>query len=262
MEDLSEQIVSSLAVIHRFMSAHTVFRENLQESVSEAEHANTINIAVPNKMKFSSEILEETNHTIHFLRVQADSQTKSLNQSSTEMRPNTYVFEDGAHYDVRATQKINQKSKAHTAIKGELQNRNQRNISVIPHDSSILFTTETNLATCKTKAKPPFLNIHLRHDTTSTESKDTIKPMEPNELLESDADENASTENIMELNFEAARQKALRRRAMGRRSSETCSNYDLNRSQTSLNAILAMSRRQLSLTQSEPDSGNELLGLL
>lgn len=75
-------------------------------------------------------------------------------------------------------------------------------------------------------------------------------------------DEDVSTENIMELNFETARQKALRRRAMGRRNSECCSNYDLNRSQTSLNAVLAMSRRQLSLTQSEPDSGNEQLGMM
>lgn len=72
MEDLSEQIVSSLAVIHRFMSAHTVFRENLQGSsinvhetirlgsVSEAEHSNTINIVrTKNKMKSSTKILGE-----------------------------------------------------------------------------------------------------------------------------------------------------------------------------------------------------------
>lgn len=194
--------------------------------------------------------------------MQADAPTKCLNQSLSEMRPHTYIFDDGTQFDARVTQEINQKSKAHAATKEELQKRNQRSASVMPHDSSVLFTAETNLVTCSTKTKPPFLNIHLRHDTTSSESKDTITPMESNDLKATDADENASTENIMELNFEAARQKALRRRAMGRHSSETCSNYDLNRSQTSLNAILAMSRRQLSLTQSEPDSGNELLGLL
>lgn len=104
--------------------------------------------------------------------------------------------------------------------------------------------------------------LNTRQETTSTESKDTLTPTEPNEMQPPAEDEDASTENIMELNFETARQKALRRRAMGRRNSECCSNYDLNRSQTSLNAVLVMSRRQLSLTQSEPDSGNELLGMI
>lgn len=53
---MTEQIVSSLAVIHRFMSAHTNFQENLQgssinvqdtmrlESVTEAEHPTTLNV--------------------------------------------------------------------------------------------------------------------------------------------------------------------------------------------------------------------------
>lgn len=127
-------------------------------------------------------------------------------------------------------------------------------------DSADMFGLEKNTTAVPVKAKPPYLSIHIRHETTSTESKDTLTPIEPSDIQAPDEDENGSTENIMELNFETARQKALRRRAMGRRSSETCSNYDLNRSQTSLNAILAMSRRQLSLTQSEPDSGNELLG--
>lgn len=150
------------------------------------------------------------------------------------------------------------------------QKINVRKVSIRSEDSDI-FTHDrtyvpsspaiTTEESSSAKTKPPHLHEHIRQETTSTESKDTLTPIGPNEeptLV--DIDEDASTENIMELNFETARQKALRRRAMGRRNSECCSNYDLNRSQTSLNATMAMSRRQLSLTQSEPDSGNELPG--
>lgn len=126
-------------------------------------------------------------------------------------------------------------------------------------------TPQDGVATPKTKP-PIFQTTQMRQETTSTESKDTITPIEPMDephvrVTASGGDQDTSTENIMELNFETARQRALRRRAMGRRNSETCSNYDLNRSQTSLNAAMAMTRRQLSLTQSEPDSGNELSGI-
>lgn len=99
------------------------------------------------------------------------------------------------------------------------------------------------------------MNI-IRQETTSTESKDTLTPLDVAD--DQTLVDEGSTENIItDLNFEAARQKAIRRRSMCRRNSESCSNYDINRSQTSLNAAGAMSRRQLSLTHSEPDSGNE-----
>lgn len=150
------------------------------------------------------------------------------------------------------------------------QKANVRKVSIRSEDSDI-FTPDrtyvpsspavTTEESSSPKTKLPHLHEHVRQETTSTESKDTLTPVGPNkEPTLVDIDEDASTENIMELNFETARQKALRRRAMGRRNSESCSNYDLNRSQTSLNAANAMTRRQLSLTQSEPDSGNELPG--
>lgn len=55
MEESAEQILSTLAVIHRFMSAHTIQSDNLQGSavnvdalrlrtVSETENPNTLNI--------------------------------------------------------------------------------------------------------------------------------------------------------------------------------------------------------------------------
>lgn len=56
MEESTEQILSTLAVIHRFMSAHTTFQDNIQGSsanvheplrlrtVSETENENTLTI--------------------------------------------------------------------------------------------------------------------------------------------------------------------------------------------------------------------------
>lgn len=150
------------------------------------------------------------------------------------------------------------------------QKPNSRKVSLMSEDSDIfiadkMFGSATNPPGSTVETKTPYINIQTRQETTSTESKDTLTPIEPNEMVvehEEAEDEDASTENIMELNFETARQKAMRRRSAGGRrlSSECCSNYDLNRSQTSLNATLAM-RRQLSLTQSEPDSDNALTGM-
>lgn len=97
------------------------------------------------------------------------------------------------------------------------------------------------------------MNI-IRQETTSTESRDTLTPLEASDD-QTLVDDN-SAENITDLNFEAAKSNAMRRRSMARRNSEIGYN-DIQRSQTSLNAAGAMSRRQVSLTQSEPDSGNE-----
>lgn len=127
---------------------------------------------------------------------------------------------------------------------------------------------------------PPFLNI--RQDTASTESKDTLTPLDG-------ADERTlvGEESVDELvdatSYEGLRQRTGRRRnssmcgpgpgavsagasrdgpglvgATGRRNSESASGggLDINRSQTSLYQH-GFSKRQHSITQSEPDSGNE-----
>lgn len=178
------------------------------------------------------------------------------------MRPDAYIFDDGLHFEVRTVQEEDEMIRSHETLNEQRQQTaNVRKISLLSEDSDIsmaekLFVPPT---TNVIEPKTPYLTMQARHETTSTESKDTLTPVEPT-VPPIAEDEDASSENIMELNFEVARQKALRRRAMGRRNSECCSNYDLNRSQTSLNATLAMSRRQLSLTHSEPDSGNELSG--
>lgn len=191
------------------------------------------------------------------------------------MRPDAYIFDDGQHFEVRTVQEEDELLHSRETLNEQQHQQQQqqaavRKVSIRSEDSDI-FTHDrtyvpsspavTTEESSSPKTKLPHLHEQLRQETTSTESKDTLTPIGPNEehpLV--GIDEDASTENIMELNFETARQKALRRRAMGRRNSESCSNYDLNRSQTSLNAAMAMTRRQLSLTQSEPDSGNELPG--
>lgn len=186
---------------------------------------------------------------------------RRFNRSLTEVRPDAFIFDDGLHFEVRTVQEEDEMIRSHETLnEQQQQTSNIRKVSLLSEDSDIyipdkVFVTPPIGGPPEIKP-PPYLTLQALHETTSTESKDTLTPIEPT-VPPIAEDEDASTENIMELNFETARQKALRRRAMGRRSSECCSNYDLNRSQNSLNATLAMSRRQLSLTHSEPDSGNE-----
>lgn len=205
----------------------------------------------------------------NFISFQANPNRKRFNRSLTEVRPDAYIFDDGLHFEVRTVQEEDELLHSRETLNEQTQQKaNVRKVSIMSEDSDI-FTPSKMFSqppvvtepSSPTKIKTPFLNIQIRQETTSTESKDTVTPIEPSEdqtLV--DNDDEGSTENIMELNFETARQKALRRRAMGRRNSESCSNYDLNRSQSSLNAALAMTRRQLSLTQSEPDSVNDIPG--
>lgn len=255
------------------------------------------------------------------MHAQANQNRKRFNRSLTEVRPDAYIFDDGLHFEVRTVQEEDEVPRSHETLneqhqqqvhqqqqqtqppppppppqqqqhQSQLASHNLRKASVVSEDSDIFLASDkvygapVITGTEPITIKPPYLSIKGRHETTSTESKDTLTPIEAitepqipvitscaaatttaaaaASISVVDDDEDASTENIMELNFETARQKAQRRRSvgMGRRlSSECCSNYDLNRSQTSLNAALAMSRRQLSLTQSEPDSGNEMTGI-
>lgn len=211
-------------------------------------------------------------HFIYLSNFQASQNRKRFNRSLTEVRPDAYIFDDGLHFEVRTVEEEDEVIRSQETLNEVNQQKpNERKTSLLSEDSDIFLSDKLFGAappsgpTEPAVAKPPYLNIQIRQETTSTESKDTLTPIEANVVPDTAEDEDASTENIMELNFESARQKAVRRRSMGmgrRLSSECCSNYDLNRSQTSLNAALAMSRRQLSLTQSEPDSGNELTGTI
>lgn len=192
---------------------------------------------------------------------------RRFNRSLTEVRPDAYIFDDGLHFEVRPVLEEDELIKSRETLNEPLQKQRARKLSSVLSEDSELYpiakqyttttaTPEIVETVTSPKTKSPFLNIVRQ--AASSESKDTLTPVEANDdhtLVEND-DDDGSVENIMELNFESARQRALRRRSMGRRCSEQhSSNHDLNRSQTSLNA--GMCRRQLSLTHSEPDSGND-----
>lgn len=179
------------------------------------------------------------------------------------MRSDAYIFDDGLHFEVRPVQEEDELLQSRETLNEPLQKQRARKLSsVLSEDSEIYpitkqYTTPEIVETVTSpKIKTPFLNIVRQ--AASSESKDTLTPVEAHDehtLVEND-DDDGSVENIPELNFESARQRALRRRSMGRRCSEQhSSNHDLNRSQTSLNT--GMPRRQLSLTHSEPDSAND-----
>ncbi|KAJ6640898.1 Transient receptor potential cation channel trpm [Pseudolycoriella hygida] len=237
VEDAAEQILSTLAVIHRFMSAHTSIQENL--------HGSSSNISTDNRQRGMC-YTENPN-------LQLSGRSK-FNRSLTEVRPDAYIFDEGNHFEVRPVQEEEDEAIDKNDILTEIPIPKSRKQSILSEDSDI-YSQEKHIQTSDTIKKPPFLNI-IRQETTSTESRDTLTPLEASDD-HTLVDDN-STENITDLNFEAAKRNAIRRRSTARRNSECCSNYnDIQRSQTSLTAAGAMSRRQLSLTQSEPDSGNE-----
>ncbi|XP_037922702.1 transient receptor potential cation channel trpm isoform X4 [Hermetia illucens] len=240
VEESAEQILAHLAVIHRFMSAHT--QENLQVSTS--------NIPAELRQRTVSEADEMS---------QFQANRSKFNRSLTEVRPDAYIFDDGTHFEVVPVPEEKEAVKSPEMLIEPLQTRK---VSVQSEDSDIYPSPVTpRPPTVESVKKPPFLNIR-QETTTSTESKDTLTPLGNNDdrtLIGADV---GSEENIMDLNFETAKQRAIRNRtvsALYRRNSESCSNHDLNRSQLSLNALF-LSRRQVSLTQSEPDSGNEQFG--
>jgi transient receptor potential cation channel subfamily M protein 3 len=250
VEESSEQILHRLDVIHRFMAAHT-FLEDMQRSVENIE-------ALPRTRAVS-----ESEGTSHF------HPRRKFLRSLTEVRPDAYIFDDGLHFEVRTVPEESEHDHSPDALDHLARDRK---MSVQSEDFEMFIPPPPQgapppLQSAPSSAPPvmsdqqskkPFLNV--RNDTTnSSESKDTLTP------LENDDNKTLVGENdVVEPNFDGLRQRAIKRRnsAMGRRYSETCSNIDVhkvldvNRSQTSLNQ-LSHAKRQLSLTQSEPDSGND-----
>lgn len=126
--------------------------------------------------------------------------------------------------------------------------------------SKVLSPAESaGVASSTTKPKTPFLNV--RQETASTESKDTLTPLEncDDRTLVGEG----SAEDIVDPNYDGLRQRAVGRRRSStmvgggpRRNSESTSGFDINKSQSSLHQM-GFAKRQHSMTQSEPDSGNE-----
>uniref|UniRef100_A0A1L8DKF9 Putative transient receptor potential cation channel trpm n=1 Tax=Nyssomyia neivai TaxID=330878 RepID=A0A1L8DKF9_9DIPT len=235
MEESAEQILSHLAVIHRFMSTHTsINSENLPIGLARQD----------SRTRSTSE-----NETVGTLNVNP---RRKFNRSLTEVRPDAYIFDDGLHFEVRPVPEESEVARSRDTL---TEATFARKVSTQSDDSDIFGegggTVASKPITIEVPRKPPILNV-VRQETTSTESHDTLTP------IESDAHtligEGLSAEDIVDINYDGSKLRPGRRRnsSSGRRNSESCSNYDAKCSQNSLH--IGMSRRQLSLTQSEPES--------
>lgn len=265
MEESTDQILSHLAVIHRFMSTH-ISNENLQGSMA--------NIALPT---VAPPMLESRMRTVseNDSNVLAVPQPKSRKfmRSLTEVRPDAYIFDDGAHYEPRCNVLKEMSSEEIPDIQ---LIRNQRKLSVQSEEPEYCITptsqqdvpseaAEVDLPTIvrsdsTSTRRPPTLTMRqeTRETETSAESRDTLTPLEggdeKNALnIDQGVDETETS------NYEGLRQRITTRRRnsqVGRRNSESHNFIDINRSQNSLNIVgtQMMARRQFSLTQSEPES--------
>ncbi|XP_046811421.1 transient receptor potential cation channel trpm isoform X12 [Lucilia cuprina] len=263
MEESSEQILNHLAVIHRFMAMHTMGQDDF----------NSSNINIPGELQRLRTVSVSDNEAAgagsggsggfggggggglggglsNSLQV---TNRRRFNRSLTEVRPDAYIFDDGAHFEV-----VPVPEESDEVVKSrEALNEQVRKISVQSEsDSDVYVPLSQRPSTCETVKRTPYVTV--RQDTgASTESKDTLTP------LGNDDDQTLVGENSDEtgpdITFEAARHRAMRQRTVSlcRRNSETCSIVgDISRSHISLNQ-LHLTRRQMSLTQSEPDSDKE-----
>lgn len=258
VEEATDQILSHLAVIHRFMSSQSPFQDNMSGSVGN------IPPIVDPRIRTVSETSDFAPNR------------RKFNRSLTEVHTDTYIFEDARRFDVIPVREENEHQAAIAEVenlifptRASLQNLNMqecrdRKYSIQSEDSDFFMPSQrTQVSDTRTQVsdtrKPPTLSVRQETET-SSESKDTLTPLEPTDDSKTLVGE-VLTESGEDANFEGLRQRAVRRRNSsmggGRRNSECCSNYDLNKSQTSLHAIPALSKRQISLTQSETDSGNE-----
>ncbi|XP_063703057.1 transient receptor potential cation channel trpm isoform X3 [Culicoides brevitarsis] len=262
VEEAADMIRNHMGVIHRFMSAHTNDLLTVGGSVGNLDP-----------------------------RIRTISETsdfpprKKFGRSLTECHPDSYIFEDGLQFDMQLTvpeESEHQQSSIdvldnplvypsttslqNLTANNEPNKERDRKYSIQSEDSDFFMPSQKTAI----PGKPSVLTVTRQDTATSSESKDTLTPLDPAE------DNNQKTltgttpvedDVAAEIHhYDGIRQRAatgVRRRnnslsqAAMRRNSESASNYDLNKSQTSLHLPIGMSRRQISLTQSEPDSGNE-----
>ncbi|XP_058976329.1 transient receptor potential cation channel trpm-like isoform X3 [Musca domestica] len=266
MEESSEQILSHLAVIHRFMSMHMgqedLNASNMNIGPGDLQRIRTVSMSDNEAgsggagsggtgggggssggggLISAQNSLQVTNR-------------KRFNRSLTEVRPDAYIFDDGTHFEVvPVPEEPDEVVKSREALNEQVV----RKVSVQSEsDSDIYIPLSQRPSTCETVKRTPYVTV--RQDTgASTESKDTLTPLghDDDQTLVGET----SDETGPDINFEAARHRAMRQRTVSlcRRNSETCSIIgDISRSHISLNQ-LHLSRRQMSLTHSEPDSDKE-----
>lgn len=261
MEESTEQILSHLAVIHRFMSAHISSSENIQGSLVNINYP--IPPLEPRVRTFSE------NDTSTVIALPPPPRLRKLNRSLTEVRSDAYIFDEGAHFEVRTALKeteIAQSSEEILDLPFTVRNRKlsvqseepeyclssppiSQDAQIIDPPPEYVPRSDSNSA----NRRPPTLSVRqdTKETSASAESRDTLTPLEMGDdrTLVGDGTEETDA------GYEGIRQRVSRRRnsQVGRRNSES-QHFDINRSQNSLNFTgNPMTRRQFSLTQSEPD---------
>ncbi|KAH8246597.1 hypothetical protein KR038_003788 [Drosophila bunnanda] len=279
MEESSEQILSHLAVIHRFMSTHIAGTDDLRGSTinipAEMHRMRTISISDTEGGGNGSggpgggggggsgsggggavvPLALGAGLNLNSLQVTT---RRRFNRSLTEVRPDAYIFDEGTHFEVvPLPEEPDEVVKSREALNEQVVRKASMQSEA---DSDIYLPLSQRPSTCETVKRTPYVTV--RQDTgASTESKDTLTPMgndDDQTLVGGDNSDDAAPD----INFEAARHRALRQRTVSlcRRNSETYSltGADINRSHISLNQLASLSRRQMSLTQSEPDSDKDI----
>ncbi|XP_041450245.1 transient receptor potential cation channel trpm isoform X3 [Drosophila obscura] len=275
MEESSEQILSHLAVIHRFMSTHTVGPDDMRGSTinipGEIHRIRTISMSDTDGGGGSSgnggggggvvggaaaiPLALGAGLNVNSLQV---NNRRRFNRSLTEVRPDAYILDEGTHFEVvPLPEEPDEAVKSREALNEQVVRKASMQSEA---DSDIYLPLSQRPSTCETVKRTPYVTV--RQDTgASTESKDTLTPLGTNEDDQTLVGGDNSDDAAPDINFEAARHRALRQRTVSlcRRNSETYSlaGADINRSHISLNQLTMLSRRQMSLTQSEPDSDKE-----
>lgn len=273
MEESTEQILNHLAVIHRFMSTH-ISNENLQGSMVNIP-ITLPSAAVGPPMLDSRMRTVSENETTNMLL--CPPKQKRFIRSLTEVRPDAYIFDDGAHFEPRnvmkelSTDELNelQLLQRGTTRKLSVQSEEPEYCATSPETSNLVQSESADVALERSASvcqRPPTLMTRqeTKDTETSAESRDTLTPLDVvgsggGSDEKNTIEQQPSTEEN-DSNYEGLRQRITAKRRhsqLGRRNSE-CQNVDINRSQNSLNIIpthqITTTRRQFSLTQSEPDS--------
>ena len=261
MEESTEQILNHLAVIHRFMSTH-ISSENVQGSMAN------INFPIAPLDSRIRTMSENDSNVLALPPTQPRS--RKFNRSLTEVRPDAYIFDEGAHFEVLTTLKENDRNKSaeeladlnfavgnrKLSVQSEEPEYSMTSPVISPPEVKTVETPPDYVEYEETKnQRPPSLSVRQETEGTSAsaESRDTLTPLDICEERTITGDGNVDAPDA---SYEGIRQRVSRRRnsQVGRRNSES-QNFDINRSQNSLNmAGNLMTRRQFSLTQSEPDT--------
>lgn len=199
VEEIEEQILNQLTVIHRFMATRMV------EDLPEVK-------LVEDRVRKISERSETTSENDSHLSVQHA--RRKPTRSLTEVRPDAYIFDDGAHFEVRTLEEKDENSDSGDG--GIVMRSPQRKVNIMEERQQ------------------------------SSESKHSMTGSS-----ERGEESDTSTDGLSHFNIDATRKytrpMGYRRDSSGRRSSEGGDSEKGSQ-------FHGLPRRQLSQTHSEPDS--------